>query len=33
MATIAEKKYQIQLLHDIFSNPFRRVAVNPSWRT
>jgi hypothetical protein len=30
MATIAEKRYQIQLLHDLFGNPFRPVAVDPS---
>jgi len=33
MATIAEKRYQIQLLHDLFGNPFRPVAVSPSWLT
>jgi hypothetical protein len=33
MATIAEKRYQIQLLHDLFGNPFRPVSVDPSWLT
>ncbi len=31
MATIAEKRYQIQLLHDIFGNPSHPVTVNPAW--
>jgi hypothetical protein len=33
MATIAEKRYQIQLLHDIFGNPFRSVAFDRNWQT
>jgi hypothetical protein len=31
--TIAEKRYQIQLLHDLFGNPFRPVSIHPSWLT
>jgi hypothetical protein len=33
MANIAEKRYQIQLLHDIFGNPFCRSSINPALRT
>jgi hypothetical protein len=33
MATIAEKRYQIQLLHDIFGNPFRTIVIDPNWLT
>ena len=32
MATIAEKRYQIQLLHDIFGNPFQpTTTINSTW--
>lgn len=30
---IAEKRYQIRLLHDLFGNPFRRISVDRSWFT
>ena len=33
LATIAEKRYQIQLLHDLFGNPFRSVSLDPAWLT
>jgi hypothetical protein len=28
-----ERRFQCELLHDIFGNPFRPVAFSPSWRT
>jgi len=33
MATVAEKRYQIDILHDIFGNPFQPIAFDPSWQT
>ena len=33
MATIAEKRYQIEILHDIFGNPFQPITFDPSWQT
>jgi hypothetical protein len=33
MATIAEKRYQIRLLHDIFRNPSRQAALDLAWLT
>ena len=33
LATIAEKRYQIQVLHDIFGNPFLSSPTDPLWLT
>ena len=33
IARSAERAYQTSLVHDIFGNPFRSVAIEPSWLT
>ena len=30
---LVSKEYQVQVIQEVLGNPFRRVAIDPAWRT